>query len=755
MTGIFVSPYATDPATGKPNYLTPSQAKSAYDYSKALMTGSGQQPVHAWTQGVSNMVNALVGGNLDYQTGLQERAALRNAEQKTQQNVPDANFPSGGAPPTPFSERPESEGGTNNGNQLSGNSRAESVMRAASKYGIDPHTMLRVAQSEGLNESYAGGDKGTSFGAMQLHRGGPGSVGYEFEKQTGLDLADPRNEDAANEFAAKWAAQHGWGAWMGAHRIGVNGRMGIGNGQGSALAFNAPTTSEVQSAPAVQAMNAAMGGTPPTSGPPVQVAGGAKPFQPLPIRPNPAPGGQPMINPNLIQRPPAYQTRGQLIDAMSDPWLSEAQRTEAYHMGLQQGQPIFMPSPTGVGQILVNPYNPGQQQYFKGEPHYGKVKLGDMEIESATQGNQGGGFNTNVLQPGNAPAPLPASAPSPVGPRSEAAPNAPAPKQVASLNPAIGSTPAPDVNTIAPDQSNINSTAPLARFAQAGPPGGDAVSNIFGQGLTDAYRQKQAYDQAMAVRKAEQEENLKKRAELANKKYDDVAANAEKAKSALYTVDEMESLLKNPNLHQGLGHGIEDTIARTKDAYNRLKDPMAPSTNAPNEIFDKNAQGLVLQELKPLLQGTGQVRLAEINLLTGANANRNNSPQANAAILRLTRRALEYTTQMGQMAAAYRSGGPVVDPVDHEILLKSGEGDRIGLDEGFDKIMKAYSNKHPLLTETERKSLESIEGMGEGQNQTKPTTGEQPDPKFIKWLQEHDTPENRASFKKRFPGYNG
>src|ERR1700757_4919524 len=55
------------------NYATPDQIKSTYDYAKALMSGSGQQSVHHWTQGVSNMVSALIGGNLDYNANKRER----------------------------------------------------------------------------------------------------------------------------------------------------------------------------------------------------------------------------------------------------------------------------------------------------------------------------------------------------------------------------------------------------------------------------------------------------------------------------------------------------------------------------------------------------------------------------------------------------------------------------------------------------------------------------------------------------------
>lgn len=41
---------------------TPQQIQAMYDYAKALRTSSQETPVHAWTQGVSNVVKALMGG---------------------------------------------------------------------------------------------------------------------------------------------------------------------------------------------------------------------------------------------------------------------------------------------------------------------------------------------------------------------------------------------------------------------------------------------------------------------------------------------------------------------------------------------------------------------------------------------------------------------------------------------------------------------------------------------------------------------
>lgn len=103
------------------------------------------------------------------------------------------------------------------------------VIRAAAlKYGHDPEIAMRVAQAEGLGRFM--GDRRTSFGAFQLHTGG--GLGDEFQRETGLDPRDPRNEAATIDWAMKNLGRTGWGPYHGASRIGVGAREGIGTGPG-------------------------------------------------------------------------------------------------------------------------------------------------------------------------------------------------------------------------------------------------------------------------------------------------------------------------------------------------------------------------------------------------------------------------------------------------------------------------------------------------------------------------------------------
>src|SRR5262249_50876185 len=68
--GLMSGNYNYDPDE---SYINPDQAKQQNDYAKAMLYGTGQQPVKHWTQGVSNMVNALMGGRALYGVGERQR----------------------------------------------------------------------------------------------------------------------------------------------------------------------------------------------------------------------------------------------------------------------------------------------------------------------------------------------------------------------------------------------------------------------------------------------------------------------------------------------------------------------------------------------------------------------------------------------------------------------------------------------------------------------------------------------------------
>jgi hypothetical protein len=114
------------------------------------------------------------------------------------------------------------------------------IRETAAKYGIDPEVALKVAKSEGLRDF--SGDGGKSGGAFQLYTGG--GLGNKFQKETGLDPLDPKNEKATIDFALREAAKVGWKPWYGAAKVGVGRFEGINPEKTAATAAGATPVSE-------------------------------------------------------------------------------------------------------------------------------------------------------------------------------------------------------------------------------------------------------------------------------------------------------------------------------------------------------------------------------------------------------------------------------------------------------------------------------------------------------------------------------
>ena len=107
---------------------------------------------------------------------------------------------------------------------------SEYIRETAKKYGVDPDVALKVAKSEGLRDF--SGDGGKSGGAFQLYTGG--GLGNEFQKKTGLDPLDPKNEKETIDYALQHASKHGWKPWHGAEKVGVGEYDGISGGKATA-----------------------------------------------------------------------------------------------------------------------------------------------------------------------------------------------------------------------------------------------------------------------------------------------------------------------------------------------------------------------------------------------------------------------------------------------------------------------------------------------------------------------------------------
>src|SRR5512139_1317364 len=114
------------------------------------------------------------------------------------------------------------------------------IRETAAKYGIDPDVAVKVAESEGLNQFTSGIPGENSYGAFQLNT--QGGLGNEFQKATGLDPSDPKNEQATIDYALKYASKKGWGAFHGAkNRYGYGPFEGIGGQQTASVPPEQPS----------------------------------------------------------------------------------------------------------------------------------------------------------------------------------------------------------------------------------------------------------------------------------------------------------------------------------------------------------------------------------------------------------------------------------------------------------------------------------------------------------------------------------
>jgi hypothetical protein len=722
------------------NYATPSQIKSMQDYARALMSGSGQQPVKHWTQGVSNMVSALMGGSLLGQANQQERAGLAL---RGQQEMPPNPYPTAqpalpqAAPPTSFSEGPSAAGMTNpasaiasieskgSGDYSALGPQTKTGDRAYGRYQVMGANIPQWTQ-EALGKPMAPEEFLASpqaqdavfqhkFGQYQAKYGPEGAAKAWFAGEKGMN-----NPDAAD--------QNGMTVSKYAQKFDAAG----GGAPASAMAFSG----EPSQAPAAQAIQVAASG----KGAAPAASGALNMAQPMPSQ-----NGQVYIDPNKVPRVPQY-TREQVQGLLSNPWASESERAAIKNEYIRQNQPIELPYPGG--KVLIDPRDPTQQQFIA-EPHWGESQIGDIHRPiMLTPNGQGGIVQAPVIHP---PSPgMPQGAPP--GPRSEAAPagapggplppsspgvpaaaqNAPAatpspPVQVASANPSDAfalvapkaQPPIPGVPPTAAPGTPTQPQTPFAKFAanMSPPPGIDPEDWA-------AYVGKKNFD----TNKEVDVDAQKKSADFAAKKYDTLSTQAQAARSQAPNVDMALAMLNDPNMHQGLVHGVQDVWSRFKAAA--LGDKYA---NAPNETFDKLMSGQILGSMKTALGGLGQVRVAEIQLLQRANANRNNTDASNRAVLEVSKRGINTIDNLDQIGQQYASGDEVTDPVTGDILLKANVGPdgelapRHGLDVGYDKLARKYILDHPSFTPEEIKHYQTIFDTGrdpsEAQQPNEPAKG--------------------------------
>lgn len=738
---------------------TPAQVKATMDYAKALMTGSGQQPVKHWTQGLSNVVNALVGGDLDYRAALAEKHGIQDFASKQKTDIPAQNYPVapvGTAAPPPFpaplpGQTSFSEGtafdspktadaslprGIRNNNPL--NIEAGDFTKSQPGFTGSDGRFAKfekpeqgVAAANALLDSYE--KRGLNTVAGIVGRWAPASDGNNVSayaanvaKQLGVDPDQPLPPEMRSKLIAA----------MGQHE---NGRpiqvAGAVAPSAAPIAFAGPDN--VSNIPAVQAMSSALrGGPSDAGGPGVQVAGG-KAVPPASInlqRPDPQ-AGTTLINPALIKPQPGY-TPSQLQAVMEHPFASPEQREAAHQMMLRRGQTIEMRSPTGVGTVMVDPNDPRVQQYIAPEPHWGTKKVSSEGIEQPTATTFDAQGRPIVVAP---PSAVNGSFHPVNGPRSEAAPVAPAgavlpsngtPGTPAAENAPVSPTGAPEmpVKVVSTDPAaGVAATvgrptvpavpspvSPLAQAMRTAPPGISQEDFDTIQGMRKAKNDAEAAQHQIINNMDVDKDAQQKTAEFAIKKYDTLSTQAAAARKQMPNLDYASALMNDPKFYSGFAANEVTAIKKVMAAFPGMFGADAATGAAPNEVFNKVISGSILDNMKTALGGLGQVRLAEIDLLKQANASSQNTPASNRALLELAKRSVNSVDHLDDLGQQYFSGAEVTDPVDGKVLLpanldKSGEiAPRRGLDVGFDKLARKFTLEHPTLTKDEIARYQTI-----------------------------------------------
>lgn len=728
---------------GDPQYATPSQIKSIYDYSNALLHGSGQQPVHSWEQGVSNMVSALVGGNMNYEGGQRERASeLHDAAAKVSGLEGTGAF---------GNDYPNV---ANNNNPDAANNASRAIASEESAGSSDPYKALGPVTKSGDRAYGKYQVMGANIPEWTKEATGTAYTPEQF-------LNNPKIQEAVfkTKFLGDYVPKYGYDgaarAWFGGeggmnnpNASDANGKTvsGYANDFDTRMAGGNPTAVAMLSAlrggaqppQAAPTSNSPFGGTqgaPGGAGPAVQPVTARTAAAP-PYYPEPAGNtGKPYINPALIHPLTNYNEQN-LTNVMASQWLPANERDEAFHQAMVQGQPAAIPYMGGV--VLINRRNPSAQQFIPNVTWQTK-KIGDISVPFAAIPDGRGGFydapiaspSAGTPQAAGSPAAAPTVAPQAAPTASpatiqasvqspSAAPaspaNAPAkpPVEVASLDPTAGAAEAakeegqPGViptEAETPQTASATAGAPqVAPAAGAASPGAtspltqlaandDALKSFVGPEAWQAYQQEKNYN----VQKDLEEDAGKQQNKIAFKAYDTLTNNAQQARHLIPNVQLALAMLNDPRMHTGLLSGAQDAWSRLKAAVL----PADQAANAPNETFDKLVAANVLALLRPTTQGTGQVRQAEITLLRAANASRYYGDPANRAVLEITQRSLQQLDNLDGMAQEYVNGDDVTDPITGKVLLPAGQGTRRGLDAGFNKIARTWTNANPTFSKKE------------------------------------------------------
>lgn len=476
---------------------------------------------------------------------------------------------------------------------------------------------------------------------------------------------------------------------------------------------------------------------------------GATPAQAIPGAAGPINGVN--IPPGVIPPASTYDTRA-LTNILSSGWLDPSIKANALNMYMgTQVNPRTIPYLGG--QVVVPPPGAGGAPWFAPGVHWGNIKApGGAEVPSAEMvvpGRRGQpemrtltpelpnqappppsnaapppAITPDMLRGGAAPPAPPAASPQrgdipaggpalalnqPPGVASDAGPIG-VPPTAAPKAPAIAETPEA---AVAQAQKAVAPPPPLQggpNVAQGAPPPTGGIgplatrppeTQVAGNILQDLQKMGIDYEQRKELAHQDAQQYTKNL-----QQYSDIGR---RATLALPPLKLAEKMVQDPRFYSGPMADFYENLQRWRANLTGNK-----AAAAPMEVFSKILSGEVVTELKTLLGGLGQIRLAEINLINNSVANKYNTPTANLAVLQIMQRAQAQAAMMGRIATAYGQGWR---------WDESGQPHLTGeapTNAGLQKTIQQYVDKNPLFSDAELQNYNQTLQMG------KPT----PNPKW-------------------------
>lgn len=611
---------------------TAKQIEANRAYANALL-GIGKndmnQPIGHWTQGISNMVKALVGGNEMYNANLQERMMKQQGAQMLPQRV-EPGMPTGFAS--------DEEGG---------------APVKASVSAPDPTDTLPPMPVE-----------------AQPAPAMPGAA----------PMPRPRPADAPDAFGARWPNT----PWTTQTMPGQPDAL-----PGDTMSFDGKPTEPGGIDAISQALAAPRGGA------------AKSPFG------SAAPAGAPSgdyVDPRTVRTRPQI-SRQEIERLMANDFIDPEIKKAALQMYYEQHQPIE--AVTTGGSVIIDPVTGVQRQ--KPELKWNERKTGVLTRQegSTTVPDGRGGFIQKIIPRSDAGVEAPAAPSAAPGPSE--GPSMPSlkrkPREGGAL-PFADETGGMEKSGLPPEilggSSKPQDMMPPGMLGMAPPDFGTEkpVPTSEGTKVAQILPQEKAdlkYLQNQDIQKAQQEHYNQKDVDDFTKDYDSLIQSGRAAARTRPMLDLAKGINEDPRMYSGIGGNLVRDVKQLQAVFGG--DPEAASRM---ETFEKVISGQVIQDLKTQLQGLGQVRVAEIDLLAKAAASLNRTQPANRAVLELMTRVHDQIDDLAKIATDYRRGYRF--DKDGNARLTSEVPSKAGLD----ATLNQYIKENPVLTADERKNYEFL-----------------------------------------------